>query len=159
MRDAIGGAWLYSLVIVFMLIFVSYLAISVNYSKAFRVKDGIISIIEQSEGHGNNARDTIGTFLSGNAYLITSGCGGRGAPVNLPNVGTYCLSMEDSPDVSLGRRKVHYRVTVFFRFDLPVIGRIFTFPVTGETETIHCIDPVRNCECIVDSGTSCTLDI
>ena len=48
MREAIGGTWIFSIVIVFIVLFTSFLAISVNYSKAFRVKNGIINIIEKT---------------------------------------------------------------------------------------------------------------
>ena len=50
MRESIGGTWLVGIVIVFIVIFTSYLALSVNYSKAFKVKNGIIEIIEENEG-------------------------------------------------------------------------------------------------------------
>ena len=36
----------------------------------------------------------------------------------------------------------HYKVTVFFKFDLPIIGNIFVFPVSGETKPIY-----RACDC------------
>ena len=31
----------------------------------------------------------------------------------------------------------YYKVKVFFRLDLPVLGDIFTFPVTGQTKAIY----------------------
>lgn len=34
-------------------------------------------------------------------------------------------------------KKTYYKVTVFFRVDLPIMGEIFTFPVTGETKPIY----------------------
>lgn len=50
MRESIGGAWLVGIVITFVVLFTSYLALSVNYSKAFKVKNEIISLIEENEG-------------------------------------------------------------------------------------------------------------
>ena len=49
MREAIGGTWLTQLIIIFMLIFVAFLALSLNYTKAFKVKNEILSIIEKRE--------------------------------------------------------------------------------------------------------------
>ena len=48
MRESIGGAWLVGIVITFVVLFTSYLALSVNYSKAFKVKNDIISLIEEN---------------------------------------------------------------------------------------------------------------
>ena len=138
MRDSIAGTWLLSLVLVFMLIFVSYLAVSVNYSKAFNMKDRIISIIEESEGHGERAQNRIESYMAGSGYYIRTGCGNRGTRINPPAGGTYCIDRFINPQSTDEVWQVHYRVTIFFRFDLPVLGHIFTFPVTGETKTIHC---------------------
>ena len=50
MREAIGGAWLLGIAVTIIAIFTAYLAFSVNYAKAFKVKDGIVEKIEKYEG-------------------------------------------------------------------------------------------------------------
>ena len=40
-----------------------YLAYSVNYTRAFRVKNGIINILEQYEGHTEEAKDQIAEYV------------------------------------------------------------------------------------------------
>ena len=50
MRQAIGSTWILQLVIIFMLIFVAFLALSINYTKAFRVKNELVTMIEKYEG-------------------------------------------------------------------------------------------------------------
>lgn len=50
MRDAISGAMTLQIIVIFMIIINCYLAFSVNYTKAFRVKNEIRSIIEKNEG-------------------------------------------------------------------------------------------------------------
>ena len=57
MREAIGGTWLFGLVITFIVFFASFLAISVNYSKAFNVKNNIVDMISKYEGNNCNARN------------------------------------------------------------------------------------------------------
>ena len=47
MREAIGGTWLFNLVIFFVLLFAGYMCLSINYSKAFGVKDKIINELER----------------------------------------------------------------------------------------------------------------
>ena len=49
MRDAFGGVFMIRLMLVFVFIFVSFTAISLNYAKAFRIKNRVIDFIEQEE--------------------------------------------------------------------------------------------------------------
>ena len=49
MRDAFGGVFMIRLMLVFVFIFVAFAAISLNYAKAFRIKNNIIDFVEQEE--------------------------------------------------------------------------------------------------------------
>ena len=49
MRDAFGGAFMIKLLIVFIVIYVSFTAIALNYAKAFKVKNKVIQYIEDNE--------------------------------------------------------------------------------------------------------------
>ena len=46
MREAIGGTWLFQIVIVFILLFTGFMCLTINRSKAFNVKDQIIQTIQ-----------------------------------------------------------------------------------------------------------------
>lgn len=49
MRDAFGGVFMMRLMLVFIVVFVGFGAISLNYAKAFRIKNKVIDLIEQQE--------------------------------------------------------------------------------------------------------------
>lgn len=49
MRDAFGGAFMIKLFLVFILVYVSFTAIALNYAKAFKVKNEVIKYIESNE--------------------------------------------------------------------------------------------------------------
>lgn len=49
MRDAFGGAFMIQIFLVFILIYVSFTALALNYAKAFKVKNRIIEYIETNE--------------------------------------------------------------------------------------------------------------
>ena len=49
MRDAFGGVFMMRLMLVFVFIFVAFTAISLNYAKAFRIKNKVIDFVEQEE--------------------------------------------------------------------------------------------------------------
>ena len=44
MREAFGGSWLLGFVALFIVLFSAYLAVSINYTKAFKAKNKIVSI-------------------------------------------------------------------------------------------------------------------
>ena len=54
MRDAIGQVFALQVILGFVLLINGYMAYSVNYTRAFRVKNQIINIIEQYEGPEND---------------------------------------------------------------------------------------------------------
>ena len=49
MRDAFGGVFMMRLMLVFIVIFVAFSAVSLNYAKAFRIKNRVIDVVEQME--------------------------------------------------------------------------------------------------------------
>ena len=49
MRDAFGGIVNLSMIVIFLVLVCGYLAFNVNYTKAFRVKNYIITTMEQYE--------------------------------------------------------------------------------------------------------------
>ena len=55
MRDAIGQVFALQVILAFVLLINGYMAYSVNYTRAFRVKNQIVNIIEQYEGPTDEA--------------------------------------------------------------------------------------------------------
>ena len=49
MRDAFGGVFMIRLMLVFLFIYVAFTAVSLNYAKAFRIKNKVIDYVEQME--------------------------------------------------------------------------------------------------------------
>ena len=80
-------------------------------------------------------------MLSDVGYLVPSGCPsgyyGYDLKGNLVKSGKsyYCVSSDSVGNLST-LDKQFYRVMVFFRIDLPMLGDIFTFKIKGETESI-----------------------
>lgn len=149
MRESIGGTWLFGIVVVFIVLFTSFLAISVNYSKAFKVKNYIVDTIEKYEGHGPETQEIIGKYNQNIGYGVASSCSNRGTgfgKVIKSNGGEsfrYCVECSEPQISGTGNNrmpKTYYTITVFFKLDLPIVGSIFVFPVTGQTKSI-----VREC--------------
>ncbi len=51
MRESIAGTWLFGIVITFIVLFASFLAYSISYTKAFNLKNEIINLIERNDGY------------------------------------------------------------------------------------------------------------
>lgn len=149
MKESIGGAWILGIVVVFIVLFTGYLALSVNYSKAFKVKNKIISLIEQNEGLSDDTQEQISKYLNSVGYFVYGNCVVED-DVDFTNTNKvvtgyekqsntnkykYCVSTRESNDSVLEQK--YYRVTVFFKFDIPILDSVFTFPVTGETKAVY----------------------
>lgn len=85
MREAIGGTWIFQIVIVFILLFTAFMCLSINRSKAFNVKDRIVQSIQthngfeigsQADGSGSDksAINEIVEYLSESAYRTIGKC-------------------------------------------------------------------------------------
>ena len=75
MRESVGSTWIFQLAIIFILIFSAYLAITINYSKTFKVKNEVISILEKYEGltDSSSGSTSAGSIAIINNYLLGSG--------------------------------------------------------------------------------------
>ena len=144
MREAIGGTWLFGLVITFIVFFASFLAVSVNYSRAFNVKNNIVDLISKNEGNSCHTRLEIAEYLKDVGYLVPGKCSSSsiGYKLNGDSLGKgaqkayYCIEKEIT-GVSTSIEKNYYSVEIFFRIDLPVVGELFTFKIKGESEYIY----------------------
>lgn len=150
MRQAIGSTWIMQLVIVFMLIFVAFLALTINYTKAYKIKNEMISILEKYEGPNSGENRSIliiNNYLRYNGYRTTGTCPmeAYGAtslesstlvPVTKGDKYYYCIQRIDTSTQTFPNR-ASYELETFFKFNLPLLGDIFTFHVTGETIDIN----------------------
>jgi len=158
MRDSIGGSMLLNLVIIFAgLIIVLFISI-LSYSKAYRIKNRIVEIIEKYEVYNhtndnvvNDAVDELNPDLMSAGYdasmpsrcanirnrLISNENGkyyDADLSANLNTYGyNYCVFEVNKSINSTGK---HYVVVTFIRFEVPIIGDVLTFPVYGETKTL-----------------------
>jgi hypothetical protein len=144
MRDAFGGLMNMVIIVVFLVLVSGYLAFNVNYTKAFRVKNKIITTIEQYEGacdpvnENNRCNQVIKDYMKSVGYNASS--------LNLTDAGyvcnnSYCIKrMEaetDTENVDL-KKKVYYKVTTAVVIDIPIINKIMPqlqiFQVSGTTK-------------------------
>jgi len=128
MREAMGGALLIKLVMFFIVIYVCFLAIAINYSITFRVKNQIINLIEAYESY-DLAKPHIEDYIANVGYYRTSV---NSVSINDGNcTNGYCIQELTSV------RGTYYRVTTYVSFDFPLLGEITNFPVSGESRVLY----------------------
>lgn len=149
MREAFGGAFMIKLMLIFLAIYIAFIAVALNYAKAFRVKNKIIDIIEQSEGikqsdyidtkEGSVIGD-INTYLNSVSYYVNI--------TNIKNKNTegvhcyengYCIEEYTGP-VNDRVTSKYYKVTTYININFPFFNLNFNIPITGETRKIERIN-------------------
>lgn len=147
MRDAIGGLVNLIIIVVFMVIVSGYLAFNVNYTKAFRVKNKIISTFEEYEGNCfNNESDCIHEITD---YMREIGYNMNNTPdkeeegYTCPQGWGFCyLAVDSNADVADVSEydRCYYKIATQITIDLPIINRVMrglnVFQVTGDTKVI-----------------------
>lgn len=166
MKESIGQAFLVNLILVFFLVLILMLLGSINYSKAYKVKNRIITILEKygtsaesGSGLSTEAQNEINVNLKKAGYA-NSKKGMDCAKYNNLN-GTilypdssaglhynYCVIKIDAGTTD-GRYETptvsgvtydnarYYKVITFMEFDIPLIGGFLKFPIQGETKLIY----------------------
>lgn len=144
MKEGIGGAWLFQIVIVFVLLFAGILAVAVNYARAFKVKSEIVSIIERGSGINLDTNKKIIEYLNSVGYRTTGKCSkdevAYGNPNSMQSSGDalYCIKeVKTKKNADELKNQTYYRVKVFFNFYIPIIGDLMNLTLTGTTKIIN----------------------
>ena len=154
MREAIGGTWIFQIVIVFILLFTGFMCLSINRSKAFSVKDKIIQTLQSYNGVNEEAITDIVDYIKENSYRttgvypdeITNGaCYNRNGEQVTSNP-VFCIEPYNVKDVACSEGGTcfnelpdmyYYRVIVFYQLDLPIFHDLFNFKMVGDTKTMY----------------------
>lgn len=146
MRESIGGAFLFNLVLIFLGVYVSILAFATVYARAFNSKNHVITLLEQYETY-----DKANTYISD---YMASRSGGVTVSSNF-----CCELFTDNYNMQPGDctnhvltiqggcifefkdkvAKTHYYVvTTFMRVDIPVISSLTKYwPISGESKVLY----------------------
>jgi len=139
MREAIGNTYIYGIIITFIGIIFLILIGSLSYSKAFKIKNRIIEIIETNEGYDDNiVRTEIDNYLKSVGYVVTKTSGsGKCSDID----GVKAINTIKNYDYCIYRfntvKGPYYHVTVFISFEIPIVSSYLRIPVSGETRIIY----------------------
>ena len=144
MRDAFGGIVNISMIVVFLVVVSGYLAFNVTYTKAFRMKNKIITTLEQYEGCQDNNEQTCVKILEDYANSI-----GYVTPdENYCTKGrewTKCTNKYAWKEMQSGtggdNTKHYYNVRTMISIQIPIIEKIMSnmsvFYLNGSTKLMR----------------------
>lgn len=127
MRDAFGSTFMFKIIIIFIVAYVSFMTIAVNYAKTFRIKNGVINILEQYQYDGSSSLSELDEYLNNVPYNVKN-----------DDVISRCSGnlIAEGVCVSSGSGDKYYVVTVYMVAKFPFLDLKLVIPISGETEDI-----------------------
>lgn len=165
MRDSIGLVGIFQIVILFILLFTGIMALTINNSNAFGVKDEIITAVDFNNGqildtkNKDKIADNVIESMNYNSYRNTGKCedgwtgydrdgnitsGDASVCIRCVNVSAGIdnifkningVAMESTQEDSL--IGYYYQIQVFYQLDIPVLENAFNFKTKGESKIVY----------------------
>ena len=143
MREAIGGSFMVKLMMLFLVIYILFLAMALNYAKAFKAKNAIIDFIEHNEGNKSYVINNIDKYLDRISYNVPSE-GPTGSYASSHSESTtkcysrgYCLEKVNDD----GRTKL--RVITFIKFNFLDVNDNFDFTGSISLTVIQIVGEIQ----------------
>ena len=138
MKEAIGNSFLVTLAIVFLFLIMSLLVSSLSYSKAYKAKNKVVSVIEKYDGFNADSEAEVNQDLFKMGYKTNTTsrrCKEIDNMTILHNTeaGTYDYCVYEVQST----RGKYYHVVTYMHFDLPIIGQYLTFEVRGDSRVVY----------------------
>ena len=162
MKESMSVTYIFQIVILFILLFTAIMALTINNSNAFGVKDQIVNILEANGGNyidDGNLNEEIVNLIESTSYRTTGKCDEgytgfdrTGATVVSGGDASVCIKEVNATDGVdnylsgiLGTKVAtgdfmpgkYYQIVVFFQLDLPVVKQVYNFPSKAETKVIY----------------------
>ena len=167
MREAIGGLSLFQIVILFILLFTGIMCLTINESKAYAVKDEIVTIIQNAPltsklELSDQTLEDISKKLQEAGYRTTGKCPSdewlaynRDGDIGDKNNASFCVKINNVADAFVEdiRNKcdngkcningndfpnmVYYDIVLFYKLDIPVLKYFLGFKVYSSTKVLY----------------------
>lgn len=146
MRDALGGTVTLVIIVVFIVIALGYMAFNVNYTKAFRMKNKVISVYEDYDGEClGECRNAIKEYAKTLGYNTGNNMSCPNGYQNSDNI--YCYKkvsvtgdLKEEGIINDSKNKSYYRIITKINVEVPIINNILDlkiFYITGDTKSFE----------------------
>ena len=163
MKESLSVAGIFQIVILFIVLFAGIMALTINNSASFGVKDEIVSVIDFNEGNfldGDKLNNEIVEAMEVNSYRNTGTCDSskgwhgydrEGNPVTSGKAAVCirCINVTDGIEKGykvLGSNSVvagdfikgyYFQVEAFYQLDLPSFSDTFNFNTKGDSRVVY----------------------
>ena len=142
MKEAFGGTFTLKLIMVFFIIYVTFMGVALQIAKCYRIKNGVINILEQNQyKFGDSTVEGDNGLLYNYLHAI---------PYNIPsdtNIGEKCTNNKNNKDARYVQgicilrndsddQGYYYKVSVYYLAEFPFLGVYVPLTISGETMTI-----------------------
>lgn len=161
-----GATWVLGIMISFIILFTSYISVAINLAKSFQVKNNLVSMVELNEGYRNGDvqfTNRVEKYLDHAGYFNHGRINNRQkfdcVVDNDPLCSVECLisnsanqcevwiqksiepikqnnRSDGQVDPTGTNTKTVYRITTFYKLDVPVIDLAIQFPISSDTRAI-----------------------
>lgn len=128
MREAVGGSILFYIILGFLVVFIVFIAMIMNYAAAYRASNYVLTMIERTEGN-----ILVGT---------TNDNAGDDSIIGQLKNRRYYNSLEIS--CSQNTNGAVYKVTTSVPFNLPIVNVNLNLDINNETKTIYGVECNNN---------------
>lgn len=136
MRGGYGSVFLYSVIMIYIVVIFSFIIGTVSYNKSYKVNTLISHSLETWEGYNQGARDeikkkldTIG-YIKGNNNVCKERDGAK-LVSGYEREHEICIYYIDAG------AHYHYGIETYMFVELPLIGTKLKIPVYSKSERIH----------------------
>ena len=147
MQDAFGGVVNLVLIVLFLVIVEGILGMTVNYTKAFKMKNIVLSAVEQYEAAAcfgdNNVETACLKKISEDAESIGYSPSNLRCPRGYNSKEDLFCYKQMEVDNSSSRKQTYYRIITQVDIHIPIIREIMSlefFQVKGDTRMIDITD-------------------
>lgn len=113
MREAVGGSILFYIILGFLVVYIVFIGVIMNYAATYRASNYVITALEESEGEVN--RTTLIESLQDRNYYN--------------DLSITCSENSNGDAI--------YRVTTYVNFDVPLIDAHLRLAINNETKAIY----------------------
>ena len=143
MREALGGYFNISILFFFILLVSGFISLSINYTKAYRVKNNVLTYLEKYEGNPNN--EELLDYTS--SYIQSVGYNASNESISAAKNAGYTCSLYKGQEQGWCYKKnspngdrFSIDIVVFVSVDIPVLNKVFAnfkfFWLNGTTSSI-----------------------
>lgn len=122
MKDSFGGTIMIYILILFLGIYVVFIALTLRYAQSFRVKNKIIDVIEMYDGDKNNVNNNLKDYFYNNRSIT-------------PN--SIVINKIDNNDI---KNTCYYVVSSYINWEWPFFNIRGQWRIKGETKSVSNCD-------------------